>query len=139
MRALQQQVNTLSAQNAALEASLRTTDHRTRSCTSVWSDHDDAESSTSTDEKDACRSERLGKATSVLRQRGRLLRAGQEGREPRVGCVPEGTLRFDVWSGVEGRSHTVSAVALGVPESEAAMSTELDRQVVHSFVTHHRR
>ena len=74
VRALQQQVNALMSQNAALEAQLISQQNIcTRSWRIAWSNHDCAESFTSTDEKDACRSEKLGKATNVLRQRRTLL------------------------------------------------------------------
>ena len=76
---------------------------------------------------------RLRKATSVLGQRRRLLRVGQEGRELRVGCVPErvfpnvrGALTFAVES-QDAVSST--SVALGVPELEAGLSTEIDGQL----------
>ena len=66
------------------------------------------------------------KATSVLRQRRRLLRVGQEGRELRVGCVPERAWSVVVFSGVAGPA---TSVALDVPELEAELSTEIDGQL----------
>ena len=80
--------------------------HCTRSCRIAWSNHDRAESFTSTDEEDACRSERLGKAASVLRQRRPFLRVDQEGRELRVWCVPECAWSFDVCSRIARRGHS---------------------------------
>ena len=59
-------------------------EHCTRSCRIAWINYDRAESFTSTDEEDARRSERLGKAASLLRQRRTFLRVDQEGRELRV-------------------------------------------------------
>ena len=48
VRALQQQVNALMSQNAALEAQLiNQQKHCTRSCSIAWSNHDRAESSAS--------------------------------------------------------------------------------------------
>ena len=43
VRALQQQVNALMSQNAALEAQLIGAEHRTRSCRIAWSDRGCAE------------------------------------------------------------------------------------------------
>ena len=49
---------------------------------------------------------------------------GQEGRELRVRCVPERAWSFDVC-----RAVTATSVALGVPELEAELSTEIDGQL----------
>ena len=65
-----------------------------------------AESFTSTDEKDACRPERLRKAASVLRQRRTFARVDQEGRELRVWCVPERAVSLGVCSRVARRGHS---------------------------------
>ena len=62
----------------------------------------------STDEKDGCRSDRLGKATCVLMHGRRLLRVSQESREIRVGSVSETAWSFVVGSGVNGRGHCSS-------------------------------
>ena len=88
------------SQNAALEAQLVSQQNiATRSCRIAWSNHDRVEPFTSTDEKDACRSERLRKAASVLRQRRTFLRVDQEGFvELRVWCVPERAWSFAVCS-----------------------------------------
>ena len=79
VRALLLRVNALMSQNAALESVDQPAEHRTRSRRIAWSNHDCVESFTSTDEKDAGRPERLGKAAIVLRQGRRLLRVDQEG------------------------------------------------------------
>ena len=76
LRALQQQVRALQYQSAALETQLRSPspiahglqELQSRRC---WTVHTHRR-------EDACRSERLGIGTSVLRQGGRLLREGQE-------------------------------------------------------------
>ena len=99
VRALQQQVNGLTSQNAALEAQLVSQQN-------IAQGLDRAESFTSTDEKDACRSERLRKATSVLKQGRTFPRVDQEGRELRVWCVPERAWSFDVCSRVARRGHS---------------------------------
>ena len=79
--------------------------------------------------KDACGPERLGKATSVLGQRRRLLCVWAKkvdnymsGRFPNV----RGALSFAVESLY---AVTATSVALGVPELEAALSTEIDGQL----------
>ena len=92
----------------------------TMSCGFAWSNHDGAEQCTTADEKDGCRSERLGEATSVLWQRRRLPRVGQEKlRTTRVGCVS--VQSQDVV--------TAAGVALGVPELDAETSAERDGQL----------
>ena len=107
MRALQQQVNALMSQNAALEAQLVGQQNIAQGLAELaWSNHDRAESFTSTDEEDACRSERLGKAASVLRQRRTLLCVDQEGRELCVWCVSKCAWSFDVCSGIARRGHS---------------------------------
>ena len=93
------------------------------------SDQDRAESFTSTDEKDACRSERLGKAASVLRQRRTLPCVDQEGRELCVsGVFPNvrGALTFPAES---QDVVTVATVAIGVPELGVETSAEIDGQL----------
>ena len=49
---------------------------------------------------------------NVLGQRRRLPRVGQEGRELRVGCVPERAWSFVVCSGIAGRGHGDSMSSL---------------------------
>ena len=92
VRALQQQqqVNALTAQNAALESQLRGQQNIAqglaelhRAITTVLNRAQAPTRRMLVDQK------RLGKATSVLGQRRRLPRVSQEGRELRVGCVPE--------------------------------------------------
>ena len=103
--------------------------HCTRSCRIAWSNHDRAESFTSTDEKDACGSERLRKAASVLRQRRRLLRVGQEGREPRVCCVFPNVRGVLAFAAESQDAVTAATVAIGVPELEVETSAEIDGQL----------
>ena len=105
-------------------------EHCTRSCRIAWINYDRAESFTSTDEEDARRSERLGKAASLLRQRRTFLRVDQEGRELRVWLCSQnlrGALRFAAES---QDLVTAAAVAIGVPELGVETSAEVDGQLV---------
>ena len=87
----------------------------TMSCGITWSNHDGAEPCTSADEKNACQTKRLGKATSDLRQ-GRRLHVWAKKVENYVsGVFPNlrGALSFVVES---QDVVTAAADALGVPE-----------------------
>ena len=86
VRALQQQVNALMSQNAALEAQLVSQQNIAQGLAELPGA---ITTVLSPDEKNACQSERLRKAASILRQRRTFLRVDQEGRELRVWCVPE--------------------------------------------------
>ena len=106
-RALQQQVRALMNQNAAFEAELRGQQNIARglaelpgAITTVLHRSQAPTRRMLVDPKG------LGKATSVLRQRRRLLSVAQEGRELRVGCVPECAWSFDVCSSVARRGHS---------------------------------
>ena len=71
--------------NASEYSKLSCEVHKTlRFCRTAWKDHDSAELYTSTNEKDACLPERLGKAASVLRQGKTFFRVYRESRELRV-------------------------------------------------------
>ena len=54
---------------------------------------------------------------------------GQEGRKLRVGCVPERAWSLDVCAVESQDAVTATSVALGLPELEAEMSTEIDGQL----------
>ena len=102
-------------------------EHCTRSCRIAWSNHDRADSFTSTDEEDACRSERLGKAASVLRQKNTVCGP----RRSRTMCLVffpnvRGALTFTA----ESQDVVTSAtVAIGVPELGVETSAEIDGQL----------
>ena len=95
VRALQQQMNALMSQNAALEAQLVSHQNIAQGLAELPGA---ITTVPSTDVKDACRSERLRKAASVLRQTRTLLRVDQEGRELCVWCVSKCAWSFDVCS-----------------------------------------
>ena len=95
------------------------------SCRIAWSNDDCAESFTSTDEKDACRSERLGKAANVLRQKKNTWTKKIE-YVSGVFSKMSGALAF----AAESQDVVTGAtVAIGVPELGVETSAEIDVQL----------
>ena len=128
VRALQQQVNALMAQDATLEAQLPGQQNNTQGLAelpgAITTVLNRAQAPTRwmlVDQKG------LGKPPVFSGQRRRLLRGGQEVENNVSGVFPNvRALTFAVES---QDAVTATSVALGVPELEAGLSTEIDGQL----------